>query len=72
MKKIYNQQEECRGSSQQKGIKKSIGKPLPAQIKDHALENLKLGRRIFKKLGDVEDLLEIIAREIKRQLDRVE
>lgn len=37
---------------------------------DPAVEALELGRRIFEKLVDVEDLIEIIAREIKRQLDR--
>jgi hypothetical protein len=36
---------------------------------DPSVEGLELSRQIFKKLQDVEDLIEIIAREIKRQLD---
>lgn len=43
--------------------------PHRCPIKDPAFEGLKLSRRILKRIADIEDLIEAIAREIKRQLD---
>ncbi len=37
---------------------------------DPRKEELKLSRRILKKLGNVENMIEIMAREIKRLSDR--
>ena len=72
MKKITHERRICPRAGEKKQVKKRGDRPLPQRIKDHALHGLKLSRRIFKKLEDVEDLIEIIAREIKRQLDRVQ
>jgi hypothetical protein len=63
--KKYNHKEDRRG------ICEADSKEFSASSANrHAFQAVKLGRRIFKKLQDVEDLIEIIAREIKRQADR--
>ena len=72
MKKINEKREDYQGAVEKKDGKPGAGMSPGREGKDPALEGLRLGRRIFKKLKDVEDLIEIIAREIARQLDRAE
>jgi hypothetical protein len=38
-------------------------------IKACVFENLKLSRESFRKLKDIEEMIEIIAREMRRRLD---
>jgi hypothetical protein len=51
-------------------LKTFVVLPLTKRINHHAQVGLKLGRKIFKKLKDVEDSIEIIAREMARQVMR--
>jgi hypothetical protein len=39
-------------------------------IEDYLIEILRIGKQGIKKLKSIDDLLEAIAREIQRQLDR--
>lgn len=63
--KKYNREESRRERSEIDSKEFAV-----SSVKRHAFQAVKLGQRIFKKLQDVEDLIEIIAREIKRQGDR--
>jgi hypothetical protein len=51
-------------------LKTFVVLPLASRIDQHAATSLKLGRRILGKLQEVEDSIEIIAREIARQSKR--
>jgi aconitase B len=48
-------------------LKTLVVLPLARRIDQHAATSLKLGLRIFEKLQEVEDSVEIIAREMARQ-----
>jgi hypothetical protein len=51
-------------------LKTFVVLPLARRINQHAAASLKLGRRILKNLHEVEDSVEIIAREMARQSKR--
>jgi hypothetical protein len=52
-------------------LKTLVALPLARQINRHAATSLKFGRRILKRLHEVEDSIEIIAREMARQAKRL-
>ena len=67
MKNIHNRKEDvCRGL-QEGQLRMFVVLPLERRIDQHAVASLKLGRRILEKLQEVDDSIEIIAREIARQ-----
>ncbi len=70
MKKTNNKGANCQSALKDKHGEEGAVMSPGREDNDPAVEALELGRRIFEKLVDVEDLIEIIAREIKRQLDR--
>ena len=49
-------------------LKQLVVVPLVRRINQHAKVSLKFDRKIFKTLKDIEDTIEIIARETARQL----
>jgi hypothetical protein len=49
-------------------LKTLVVLPLTRRINRQEAASFKLGRRIFKKLIEIEDSVEIIAREMARQL----
>ena len=67
--KNTKQQSGASGTFQAKQIKKLMIKPLVRQIKSHADRNFKLGLKTLKRLKRVQDLIEIMARQMARQLD---
>jgi hypothetical protein len=48
-------------------LKTLVVLPLARQINQHTVTSLKLGWRILKTLTEIEDSIEIIAREMARQ-----
>ena len=48
-------------------LKTFVTLPLARRLSQHATASLKLSRRIFKQLQDVEDSIDIITRQIARQ-----
>lgn len=69
MKTAQSQNEKCNGNFQVKHLKKLVVRPLARRIKIHALAGRKLARRTWKKLREIEESIDIIAREVKRQVD---
>ena len=53
-------------------LKTFVVLPLATRINQHATASLRLNRRIFRKLKEVEESIEIVAREIARQSKRAE
>ena len=49
-------------------LKTLVVMPLASRINKHSVASLRLSRRILKQLREVEDSIEIIARQIARQL----
>jgi hypothetical protein len=67
MKNIHNKRGIGSGALLEWQLKTLVALPLEHRINQHATASLKLGRKILKKLQDIEDSIEIIAREIARQ-----
>ena len=70
--KINNKQANSPSAVDRKYFKKLIVLPIARRIKKHAEQGMKLGRRSFKKIEEVEKMVEIIARQIKRLSDQGE
>jgi len=69
--KMKEQQRNGKEISAKRGKRPGVFTATP-KTRSLVLEGLKLGERVLKRLDDVEDLIEMIAREIKRQLDLME
>ncbi len=69
MKTAQNQNKKRQGKFSAKDLKKLVVRPLTRRIKAHELAGQKLARRAWKKLRSIEESIDIIAREIKRQVD---
>ena len=52
-----------------KHLKRLVVRPLARRMKAQALAGQKLTRRALKKLRSIEESIDIIAREVKRQVD---
>jgi hypothetical protein len=68
MKNTHNKRGIVSGGLLEWQLKTLVALPLERRINQHAAASLKLGRRILKQLQEVEDSIEIIARETARQL----
>src|ERR1035437_1088493 len=68
MKNKHKRRGNVAASLQEWQLKTLVVLPLARRINQHATTSQKLGRRILKKLQEVEDSIEIIARQIARQL----
>lgn len=69
MKKIQKVIRNCfQGALNQQAVSRLIVKPISRRIQRQKVECLKQGRRIIKKLQVVEESVEIIARELARQI----
>ena len=60
------------GGFQEWQLKTLVVLPLASRLDQHAVVSLKFGRTIVKKLKELEDSVEIIAREMARQAGRGE
>jgi len=56
------------GTGKAREVRKLVVKPLARRIDRHAGRSFRLGRRILKRVKQVEESIEIIARHIARQL----
>jgi hypothetical protein len=70
MKNIHQRRDNVSGGLPEWQLRTLVVLPLARRINQHAAVSLKSGRRIFKQLHEVEDSIEIIAREIARQSKR--
>lgn len=66
MKNIYNALK-CASGLQEHHLNKLVVRPLGRRIKQQRRDCLEQGKRIFNKLHEISQSIEIIAREIARQ-----
>lgn len=67
MKKRKNQKKRVRDALQESDLRRFVVTPLARRMRKHASAGMKISRRNFEKLIEIETLIEIIAREIARQ-----
>ena len=72
MKNIHKKGGDASRGLQGWQLKTFVVLPLATRINQHAIASLRLNRRIFRKLKEVEESIEIVAREIARQSKRGE
>jgi hypothetical protein len=70
MKNTHKRREDVSRGLQEWQLKTLVVLPLASQINQRAAISLRLNRRILKELREVEDSIEIIAREIARRAKR--